>query len=506
MDEESLTGAINEYKEQFLQVQNVLQATGEEGQEDMVKIRDDLVELIHLSEERLLNLKKTRLLQALEEQEASGSKALTFDEDIEDEDDDSMTQNTESVEEEDIIGTKCRVSYTQEWGVKEHHNAMVFSVEMSDDESPDNAKVRVLFLNPTHQSMVPCPYFLDGKCRFSENECRYSHGFLVEVEDLKPFKEPNFSEIKEGQQCLARYSDCVWYKSTIKSVDEDHHEFLVHYDTYNNDTTLGLDSVFPLHKEESPDLSDDEELSSLSSDSEERRFTNGDQDDDNEQALKEWKPKGTNLGDWEQHTRGIGSKLMARMGYIFGKGLGKDGSGRVDPIEAVLLPQGKSLDVCAELREKKKLKEPFKKKRKKKNLSTKSIHVPKQGTINDVFLFLNHKFGGSRGNIQDIRKSTNASEPFDIKDRKRRKGTEDDANVNWNIKLFKIHEEITAAEKQLHKQRQAHGRNATDANTSSFFNKKVKGLEHHITQLKTKEKMIKQKIHQKDQHRKLTVF
>lgn len=35
---------------QFLQVQTVLQATGEEGQEDLVKIRDDLVELIHISE------------------------------------------------------------------------------------------------------------------------------------------------------------------------------------------------------------------------------------------------------------------------------------------------------------------------------------------------------------------------------------------------------------------------------------------------------------------------
>lgn len=31
----------------------------------------------------------------------------------------------------------------QEWGVKQHHNAMVFSVEMSDDESPDDAKVYI---------------------------------------------------------------------------------------------------------------------------------------------------------------------------------------------------------------------------------------------------------------------------------------------------------------------------------------------------------------------------
>jgi hypothetical protein len=33
----------------------------------------------------------------------------------------------------------------QEWGVREHHNAMVFSVEMSDDDNPDNAKVMMVF-------------------------------------------------------------------------------------------------------------------------------------------------------------------------------------------------------------------------------------------------------------------------------------------------------------------------------------------------------------------------
>lgn len=35
---------------QFLQIQSVLENTGEEDQEDLVKLRDDLVELIHVSE------------------------------------------------------------------------------------------------------------------------------------------------------------------------------------------------------------------------------------------------------------------------------------------------------------------------------------------------------------------------------------------------------------------------------------------------------------------------
>lgn len=34
---------------------------------------------------------------------------------------------------------------------------------------------------------------------------------------------------------------------------------------------------------------------------------------------------------------------MQKMGYIVGTGLGKNSEGRVDPVTAVILPQGKSL-------------------------------------------------------------------------------------------------------------------------------------------------------------------
>lgn len=51
------------------------------------------------------------------------------------------------------------------------------------------------------------------------------------------------------------------------------------------------------------------------------------------------------LGNWEKYTRGIGSKLMMQMGYVIGNGLGKHGDGRIEPVEATVLPAGKSLGI-----------------------------------------------------------------------------------------------------------------------------------------------------------------
>lgn len=52
-----------------------------------------------------------------------------------------------------------------------------------------------------------------------------------------------------------------------------------------------------------------------------------------------WQPTpslGRGFGDWEKHTKGIGAKLLMKMGYQSGKGLGKDLQGRSTIVEAHL--------------------------------------------------------------------------------------------------------------------------------------------------------------------------
>ncbi|XP_062195440.1 uncharacterized protein LOC133898757 [Phragmites australis] len=51
------------------------------------------------------------------------------------------------------------------------------------------------------------------------------------------------------------------------------------------------------------------------------------------------------LGSFEVHTKGFGSKMMAKMGFIEGTGLGKDSQGIVQPIQAIHRPKSLGLGV-----------------------------------------------------------------------------------------------------------------------------------------------------------------
>nr|CAD1831893.1 unnamed protein product [Ananas comosus var. bracteatus] len=53
----------------------------------------------------------------------------------------------------------------------------------------------------------------------------------------------------------------------------------------------------------------------------------------------------SDFGAFEMHTKGFGSRMMAKMGFVEGRGLGKDGQGIPQPIEATKRPKSLGLGV-----------------------------------------------------------------------------------------------------------------------------------------------------------------
>lgn len=195
MDEESLQTALRTYDAQLQQVELAL-GTGLDPSElaDLRQLQGDLKELIELTEASLVSVRKSKLLAALDGERPAQEDAeyLAFQEAIAEAVEVPVAPEaeletvpmretgpgpTEPGREEDegededgaeLSGRKVNAPYYSAWGTLEYHNAMIVGTEETDDGAPG---VRVLYLYPTHKSLKPCPFFLEGKCRFQES-CR----------------------------------------------------------------------------------------------------------------------------------------------------------------------------------------------------------------------------------------------------------------------------------------------------------------------------------------------
>jgi G patch domain-containing protein 2 len=53
------------------------------------------------------------------------------------------------------------------------------------------------------------------------------------------------------------------------------------------------------------------------------------------------------IGTFEAHTKGFGSRMMSKMGFVEGQGLGRDGQGISSPVEALKRPKSLGLGAYA---------------------------------------------------------------------------------------------------------------------------------------------------------------
>nr|XP_054500225.1 zinc finger CCCH-type with G patch domain-containing protein [Agelaius phoeniceus] len=539
MDEESLEAAIQTYNAQLEQVELALGAGQDPSQHsDLIQLQEDLKQLIELTESSLVAVKKSKLLATLDTDASSSSPAglpgqdshlessaqdeeyaafkeaiagLGTDEEppadgseisseregeTEDKSKSKCSEEEEESEreeeEEELSGMKVKAPYYSSWGTLEYHNAMIVGTEELEDGS---AGVRVLYLYPTHKSLKPCPFFLDDKCRFKEN-CRFSHGQVVSVEELQPFQEPDLSSLGVGSACLAKHSDGIWYTAKITDVDSGY--YTVKFDSLLlKEAVVEGDSVIPPLRSEDADESGESDEDSVDDSGYAKVIDSGVPENG------EWTPAcSSSFGGWEAHTRGIGSKLLVQMGYEFGKGLGKNGEGRVEPVQAVVLPRGKSLDQCAEVLQKKKQGklEPGKS-RKCRAKGSSSGQPGGRKAPRNVFDFLNEKLRGKSAGDRAggmALPQRNSKEIYHAS-----KSTKKALSVS----LFQTTEKIEQTQRDIRGIQQALARNiGRHSIAAAQLEEKLANAHKQLGQLQAQEARLQREQKKADTHKKMTEF
>ncbi|XP_032112883.1 zinc finger CCCH-type with G patch domain-containing protein [Sapajus apella] len=508
MDEGSLEAALQTYRAQLQQVELALGAgLGSSEQADLRQLQGDLKELIELTEASLVSVRKSKLLAALDRERPGQEDAeyQAFREAIaeaaeapaapgagsetvpkaETGPESKAGGQQEAEEEEELSGTKVSAPYYSSWGTLEYHNAMVVGTEEAEDGS---AGVRVLYLYPTHKSLKPCPFFLEGKCRFKEN-CRFSHGQVVSVDELRPFQDPDLSSLQAGSACLAKHQDGLWHAARITDVDSGY--YTVKFDSLLlREAVVEGDSVLPPLRTEATESSDSD--SDGRGDSSYARVVGSDPVDSGTCSSA--------FAGWEVHTRGIGSRLLAKMGYEFGKGLGRHAEGRVEPIHAVVLPRGKSLDQCAEILQKR-------------------TRVGKAGTNKpprcrgrgarpggrlpprNVFDFLNEKLQGQAPGALEAGAAPVGKRSKDMyhasKSTKRA----------LSLRLFQTEEKIERTQRDIRSIQEALARNAGRHSVASAqLQEKLAGAQRQLGQLRAQEAGLQQEQRKAETHKRMTEF
>ncbi|NWS63100.1 ZGPAT protein, partial [Chunga burmeisteri] len=411
----------------------------------------------------------------------------------------------EEEEEEELSGMKVKAPYYSSWGTLEYHNAMIVGTEDLEDGS---AGVRVLYLYPTHKSLKPCPFFLDDKCRFKEN-CRLlkcceknsssafpkkiSHGQVVKKEELQPFQKNNLSALEKKTACLAKQKKGIWY--TAKKNDIDSGYYTVKFDSLLlKEAVVEGDSVIP------PLRSDDGAESESDEDSV----------DDSGYAKrvpekKKWTPAcSKKIGGWEAQKKGIGSKLQKKMGYEFGKGLGKNSKKRVEPVQAKKLPRGKSQKKCAEVLQKKKQGKLDPKKSRKCRAKGSSSGQSPAGSRKPPRKkkdFLNEK--------QKKKSTGEKKKRMTLPERKKKEIYHAKKNTKKALskKIFQTMEKKKQTQKDIKKNQQALARKkrrhsiATEKKEEKLANKKKQ-----LGQLQKKEASLQREKKKADTHKKKTEF
>lgn len=200
--------------------------------------------------------------------------------------------------------------------------------------------------------------------------------------------------------------------------------------------------------------------------------------------------------------------MLQKFGYVLGTGLGHNGEGIVVPISAQILPPGKSLDHCMNLREQangdeclfsveRKLK---KQKERQELINAKAYEREKSKP--DVFAFINNS-------VLNAIPSTSTSHQTTKRNNNERAPRVDfraHSTRTLNVESLKIGDDIRRMEKEIQKLQDSLRRNKAESSISQQLNKQLDIRRVELDHMKRSESRLKSEQGFRKDNNKLTIF
>ncbi|KAI3453991.1 hypothetical protein Pfo_010654 [Paulownia fortunei] len=441
--EEQLQFQLKEQKDSLAAVTDAL--SSDPSNPELLSVHVELVQVIKDAEEGLFQLKRARLLR---EADSVLEGSLSSD-DVKVEFLDPTDVEAEPlVDQSYSIGSKCRFRHTNgRW-----YNGLIVGLEGSES-------AKISFLTPTSESMLMCKFFLQQRCRFGSN-CRLSHGIDVPVSSLKKYIPTIWEQSLVGSSIWA-LSDCkagIWREAELESWDEKLRMGDVVFRDDGSSTKLRTEAIT---LSEYALMSDEEETDTSSEPSD-----SSDYEDDGSEGLGFLESTALQRGvqtdtaifaKWENHTRGIASKMMANMGYREGMGLGASGQGMLAPISVRVLPPKQSLDHAVKTVENEENKETRLKKRTRggkrkrdKKLAAAAKAAEEEEESKDVFSLINTQLAmhGQSLNGGSAKKQLNKANGEAKKEDRRALLAYEDEMKNLRLQIERLEEMVNRNRKE----------------------------------------------------------
>ncbi|ALC39129.1 CG4709 [Drosophila busckii] len=464
---------MEEYEAQLLVVKQALEATEDEQQINELNIlRSNLEELLELTRTtevvNTVNVENDNLDDELQRFQSELQN-------LEQENGTSMNNEEEQQQLESLrakynalLGEKCSAPHEHSWGALSYHNALICGVDdevIIGDTGTLDVRLRVLYTNPTHREMLPCSYYLDGECRFDETRCRFSHGALVPGAAIREYIPPDFHRLARSCPVLAKLQDRLWHRGRVLCVNFVEQQCRVRMDGQEHkerERDFAFEDLYPLTTDEQSDISSsnssDLDGNSSESESETDSLQAAHRARMVELSLFTYQPS-VKLGAWEKYTRGIGSKLMEKMGYVHGTGLGSDGRGIVTPLREAANGDKDYFSVERKLQ---------RAQRRQELVNEKAYARECQRT--DVFDFLN---------------KTVLAEPLT----KQRKSNDlqQHSNKTLNVETVRIADDIRRKQREIVKLEQSLARNGSDKQLQKRVREQLQQQQHQLSTLQAQE-------------------